>query len=174
MIILYNLETNRPQTARVITIRDLNTKPYNPYYELDTENEEGIFSSSMKKTPNLNHDKNDEKTVEKVLHNLNYFPNKPVLLTTNVVSKEDPSWGISHKSAKELVSQTEDKGHYQHLATFLEDTICQRREPACTAVVPYARPEAGKIFLLNSLEKSQTFRDEGVNTIECSLASSLN
>ena len=168
----------------MITIRDLNTQPHNPYYEFDLEAQENIFSNSMEHKPAFNEDRNTFHTNEgqptalpqEILYSLNYFPKKPVLLTTNLVSKEDPSWGISNESAKYLVSQTEEKGHYQHLSTFLEDTICQRREPACTAVIPSPQEESGTPRPPNDLYLDQipTFREEGVNTVECSLASSLN
>jgi hypothetical protein len=66
--------------------------------------------------------------VEKIINNLNYFPNKPTLLCANPVTREDPSWGNLRQKENNILDMTEVKGYYEHLTLFLEDTVIQRRE----------------------------------------------
>lgn len=161
------LGIKRPQTARIKSISKINygDNPSNNYYELDTDGYENIFNISTEIRDSKMREIKKSINVEKILYNLNYFPNKPTLLTTGPVSKEDPSWGTGNPNSNQLVNQTEEKGHYEHLSLFLEDTILQRREQTITAVVPYARNETGKNYYL-SLEEIVNHREQGINTVE--------
>jgi hypothetical protein len=125
------LGIKRPQTARIKSISKVNCgdNPCNNYYELETDGYENIFNISTEVRDSKMMENKKSINVEKILYNLNYFPNKPTLLTTGTVLKEDPSWGTGNPNSNQLVSQTEEKGHYEHLSLFLEDTILQRREP---------------------------------------------
>ena len=106
-----------------------------------------MFNVSMEQ-PNRRYSKVSNKLrksidVEKIVHNLNYFPNKPTLLWANPVTREDPSWGNLRTKEKDIMDMTEVKGYYEHLTLFLEDTIVQRRENPCTSIIPYVGAEQG-------------------------------
>ena len=89
-------------------------------------------------------------------------------MTTNPVTREDPSWGTGNQKAIELVNLTEEKGHYEHLTNFLEDTIHKRREVACESVVPYISEPQPK---QNDFSTDQPhYKEEAMNT----LANSFN
>ena len=144
------LEVLHPKTERISQIQQIRygEADEKEYFELDIDGRDNMFNMSIE-------DKNRSITqptkgckssvdVEKILHNMNHIPTKPVLLTTNPITKEDPSWGTGTQKAHHLVHLAEEKGHYEHLSTFLEDTIHKRREVACTSIVPYPLEDPSK------------------------------
>ena len=123
-------------------IREISIKtPSKRFVELDCGGEENMFnaSSSYYKTcgPETKSSTKQSIDVEKIIYNMNYFPNKPKVLSMNPVTKEDPSWGNSKSKAMDLRDMTEQKGYYMYLSTFLEETVSIRREPVCTSVIPF-------------------------------------
>ena len=88
--------------------------------------------------------KNNSIVAQKILNEMNNIRSKPILLAANPISREDPSWRTGDNQAQNLVHLTEEKGHFEHLASFLEETIYKRREVACSTLASYPLEEGSK------------------------------
>ena len=89
--------------------------------------------------------------VQKIVKNLNYFPNRPMLLSANPVTKEDLSWGESRSKTKDIKGMVEDKGYYEHLTLFLEDNIAKNdKKETNNAITPYIDTIEGRIFYVKN------------------------
>lgn len=75
------------------------------------------------------------------------FINKPKILATPLVTKEDPSWGTTRTKTLGMISMVEEKGYYEHLNTFLEDTVLKRREIVYEPDTQYETIDYGKIII---------------------------
>lgn len=143
----------RPRTARLFRNRENeNTVRIQENIELDIDGWENMFNISVEQ-PKRKYSKVSNKLrksidVEKIINNLNYFPNKPTILWANPVTREDPSWGNLRQKENGIMDMTEVKGYYEHLTLFLEDTIIQRRETPWTSLTPYINTEKG-IYLIS-------------------------
>ncbi|CAI2362446.1 unnamed protein product [Moneuplotes crassus] len=157
----------RPKTERTSQIGQIGCGETGDkeYFELDVDGKDNMFNMSIedrnKSTLQTSKPTKNPIDIQKIIHNMNHISTKPTLLTTNPITKEDPSWGTGTKKAHELVHLAEEKGYYEHLSTFLEGTIHKRREAACTSIVPYPHEDPNP----------KKFRDVVVDTGECSFNS---
>ncbi|CAI2362034.1 unnamed protein product [Moneuplotes crassus] len=109
-------------------------------FELDVYGKDNMFTVSLEdKSKSANQEAKPTKhsvDVGKILYNMNHLPTKPILLATNPVTREDPSWGAGAQKAQSLVHLTENKGHYKHLSRFLEGKIDKKEGVTCSPVIP--------------------------------------